>query len=312
MKKLSLVPIAILALTVAHTRTYAQWTYSVTFESNSQLVSIDTSQVNNIWQIGKPQKYFFDSAYSKPKVIVTDTINKYPINNISSFQIVIKSGVSFWGSGAFPYLKFYHKFDTDSLKDGGYIESSIDGGTTWINIANNALAFSCYVPYGLNDTISGGIHAFTGKSGIGWSCFNIWWAWCYPNSIPNPIPDSIMVRFTFKSDNTQTNKDGWMIDNIEFGTQGCPIGVNEIIYNLGLTISPNPFSLRTTLRTADLLKNATLALYNSFGQIVKQIENLSGQTITLQRDDLPSGLYFLRLTQDNKVITTEKLVISDR
>ncbi|MDA3953800.1 MAG: transposase [Bacteroidales bacterium] len=34
-----------------------------------------------IWQIGTPNKTFFDSAYSSPNAIITDTVNYYPINN---------------------------------------------------------------------------------------------------------------------------------------------------------------------------------------------------------------------------------------
>jgi len=44
---------------------------------------------------------------------------------------------------------------------------------------------------------------------------------------------------------------------------------------------PNPFSSSTTLRTDIFLKNATLTVYNSYGQTVKQIKNISGQTVTL-------------------------------
>jgi len=74
---------------------------------------------------------------------------------------------------------------------------------------------------------------------------------------------------------------------------------------------PNPFSSLTTLQTDKLLANATLTVYNSFGQTVQQIKNISGQTVTLSRDNLPSGLYLVRLTQDNKVIAIDKLVVSD-
>lgn len=75
------------------------------------------------------------------------------------------------------------------------------------------------------------------------------------------------------------------------------------------TIFPNPFSSVTTLHTDKLLKSATLTVYNSCGQQVKQIKYISGQTITLFRENLPSGMYFIRLTEDNKVITTKKLLV---
>jgi hypothetical protein len=76
-------------------------------------------------------------------------------------------------------------------------------------------------------------------------------------------------------------------------------------------IFPNPFSFQTTLRTAKVLKNATLTLYNAFGQQVKQIINISGQAVIIHRDNLPTGLYYLKLTQDNQTIATDKLVIKE-
>jgi len=88
--------------------------------------------------------------------------------------------------------------------------------------------------------------------------------------------------------------------------------VNDISKNINqIKVFPNPFFAQTTLRTDNLFKNATLTVYNSFGQEVKQIINISGQSITLNRDNLPSGLYFIRLTQENKTLATGKLIITD-
>ena len=76
-------------------------------------------------------------------------------------------------------------------------------------------------------------------------------------------------------------------------------------------IYPNPFSSSTTFQSYKFLKGATLTVYNSYGGTVKQIKNISGQTVTLQRDNLPSGLYFILLTEDNITLTVDKLVITD-
>ncbi|MBA2582915.1 MAG: T9SS type A sorting domain-containing protein [Bacteroidetes bacterium] len=65
------------------------------------------------------------------------------------------------------------------------------------------------------------------------------------------------------------------------------------------------------MQTDNLLKNATLTVYNCFGQTVTEIKNISGQTVTLSRNNLVSGLYFICLTQEDKVIATDKLVITD-
>lgn len=102
-----------------------------------------------------------------------------------------------------------------------------------------------------------------------------------------------------------------LIDSYSYSNSisNCASGIYENIIPNNFSIYPNPFSAETTLRTGNLLKNATLTIYNSFGQTVKQVKNISGQTITLHRDNLSSGLYFIYLMQDSKPIGTNKLII---
>ncbi len=88
-------------------------------------------------------------------------------------------------------------------------------------------------------------------------------------------------------------------------------GIEETNFIGEITVFPNPFSSQAILQTGNLLHNATLTMDNVFGQTVKQLENISGQKIFLSRDNLLSGLYFIRLTEDNKTIATKKLVITD-
>lgn len=87
-------------------------------------------------------------------------------------------------------------------------------------------------------------------------------------------------------------------------------GVNELMQKEGsIKIYPNPFSSETAFSTEIDLKNATLTVYNSFGQQVKQMNNISGHSFTFQRDNLPAGLYIIRLSQDKKIVATERVVI---
>ena len=87
--------------------------------------------------------------------------------------------------------------------------------------------------------------------------------------------------------------------------------VTNILEQSLFNIYPNPFSTHTIFQTDLFLKNATLMVENCFGQTVKQIKNINGETITLYRDNLPNGLYFIRLIQDNKIIKVDKLIITD-
>ena len=90
---------------------------------------------------------------------------------------------------------------------------------------------------------------------------------------------------------------------------GIYIGIKENMNTSKFQITPNPFSSQTTLHSDKTFKDATLTVYNFFGQQVKRLKNISGQEIILHRDNLPSGLYFISVTQDNKLIATDKLII---
>ena len=100
-------------------------------------------------------------------------------------------------------------------------------------------------------------------------------------------------------------KDLWVLD---FNASG----INEIQNQISISIFPNPFSTQTVLQTDNLFHNATLTVDNCFGQTVAQIKNINGQTVVFSRDNLASGLYFIRLTENNKTLALDKLVITDK
>jgi hypothetical protein len=87
--------------------------------------------------------------------------------------------------------------------------------------------------------------------------------------------------------------------------------INSLEQKQSVKLYPNPFNNQTTLRTDKNLHTATLIMNNIFGQTVKQMENINGQTIILERDNLSSGLYFIYLSENTKMIATKKLIITD-
>lgn len=81
--------------------------------------------------------------------------------------------------------------------------------------------------------------------------------------------------------------------------------------NANISIYPNPFSAQATLKTDYPLHNATLMVYNCLGQTVTEIKNISGSSVVLSRANLSNGMHFIRLTEENKIIITEKVIITD-
>lgn len=88
-------------------------------------------------------------------------------------------------------------------------------------------------------------------------------------------------------------------------------GFDELTNKNAFSIYPNPFISTTTIQTIGDFQNATVTIYDLLGKSLKQINNVSGMTVSLSRDDLPGGLYLLRLTEGNKIIAVEKLIIND-
>jgi hypothetical protein len=93
---------------------------------------------------------------------------------------------------------------------------------------------------------------------------------------------------------------------------GMTVGVGTLENNNKISVSPNPFTFSTTLQTDKTFKNATATIFDLYGRAVKQMENISEKTIVFRRDNLASGMYFVHLIQDGKVIATDKLVITDK
>ena len=79
--------------------------------------------------------------------------------------------------------------------------------------------------------------------------------------------------------------------------------------NIG--VYPNPFSHQTVLKSSILLNNAKLEISNSCGQLVKKIENISGESLVISNHNLANGFYTIRLIQDNRLIAIKKVMVDN-
>ena len=289
MKKLILLGL----FTIFLLKSYAQWGYGfVNFDDTAGLfrIYIDTTIPNNIWQIGAPHKHFFTSSYSIPNVIVTDTLNSYPVNNNSVFYYRTSGdyNTDYHGTG----LEFWYKMDSDTLMDFGKIEISIDTGQTWNNILTGpGYSWMLYDSLGnfirgssSNDTI-----VFTGISN-GWYIFS-----CEEPLSDGIIYDSIIFRFSFHSSGASILRDGWMIDDLNFHTDWESIPEKEVSCHL----FPNPVKDRLTLTSKTLISEYEIS--NPLGYTVKKSENFQLPLHT-NVSDLAPGIYFYKI----KFVTGQK------
>ncbi|MEO7174872.1 MAG: T9SS type A sorting domain-containing protein [Saprospiraceae bacterium] len=79
-----------------------------------------------------------------------------------------------------------------------------------------------------------------------------------------------------------------------------------------IKIYPNPFSTQANVEFPRPLNNAKCSIYNSIGQKVQEVDNISGKSFQLQSEKLSAGQYLLVVTEDSEIIGTERFVISDQ
>jgi len=247
-------------------------------DTANKYFNFDTTQVNNIWQLGVPQKLTFDSAYSSPLAFVTDTLNNYSNNNTSSILFTVSSDCNWFE------INFMHRINTDTLIDGGTIEYSIDSGNTWINIRNANVSFSnnFYLP---TSTIASNSNkaGFTGTSG-----------WMYSWFIGQIISPVVQYRFTFTSDSNDTNKDGWIIDNIS--TLGYMVGNTELESNISIKLFPNPTSNLLSIEIENPTQFVSAAILEVGGKVL----DVSTKPI-IDLSKFENGVYFIKIISSSGV-----------
>jgi hypothetical protein len=252
---------------------------------------------NNSWYIGHPSKAVFDSAHTGNIAIFTDT-SYYRVNDSSSFTILVIPDRICQGA-----LSFWHKINSAAGCDGGYIEVRFNEDTVWHNLVHDStgqLQYGNYL-YAATDTIKGGIPAFSGSTSH-W--VNTWfeWNWWIPVKGNPFFADSLLIKFTFKSDSIPDNMDGWIIDDIEFNIAnwGSCSSIEE--YGLSddmLAVYPNPACSEITIDNKNTLNLASAEILNTLGQTVL-MQTLGAERKThINISGLPDGLYLLTVSDVN-------------
>lgn len=287
--------------------------------SDSHAVYLDSLSADTLWQIGHPQKVIFNSAYSAPLAIVTDTMNPYPPNTLACFYVdLIPPDSVAWYFDPFRWfgpcsqliIKFKHRFHCDSLTEGAWVEISSDSGDTFINLINNDLTWMPDMGlnfYSSQPIINDSIPGFTGNSG-GWveSAYTIWGMLA-----AKAANNHYVLKFCFLSDGDSTGKDGWMVDDIEVYIEDWSAvcsGIQESGFRT-LPVFPNPAQDWIYIHNTYGNNNLTGTLLDLSGCVVrKNIHLTAGNTSALGIIDLPKGVYVLRVPLPDGVVFTEKII----
>lgn len=254
------------------------------------VIKIDSSR-SNIWQIGRPQKSYFNSASSSPNAIITDTSGFYPMNDTSRFTAYFRS---YGSSGRIRAIQWKQKIDFDAGSDGGMVEFSIDSGRTWQNAFNNPNVYKFYGFDSANfDTLKGGEYAFSGTDTT-WR--DVWL--CFQSSSRIKLGEPFMLRFTILSDSINNDKEGWMIDNLLDHVTYIHTVVNQEKFASYFKIYPNPTQDILYLeaeKIPDFHMIEQMQLCDAVGQTLEEWTNIPTKFFIDVRK-YQSGMYYLNIT----------------
>jgi len=252
---------------------------------------IDTSFPGNIWQIGTVQKAGFAGALSGTHALQTDTLNPYPVRNTSAAALYFDANAYSEFS-----LSFWHYYDTDTLTDSCLVQISSDSGKTWSTVTPGAgwptIYYNGSLNGYLNDPVAVGVTdtLFWSGNSSGWRKESICAAKVYIKGMQ--LPRKYGIRFLFHSDSIQTNKPGWMIDNIRLRSPDIFNGIGDI-GNKRIMAYPNPtHNGWLHLDYPHDYVTGTVVLFNSYGQKVRELP--LAPTISIA--ELPKGLYHYQVT----------------
>jgi uncharacterized repeat protein (TIGR03803 family) len=79
----------------------------------------------------------------------------------------------------------------------------------------------------------------------------------------------------------------------------------------GTAIFPNPFNSEAKIEWSSAAENASIRIFNSGGNLVRKTDHVSGKWASITRNDLPAGIYFFVIGQENTIISKGKFIVAD-
>jgi hypothetical protein len=126
------------------------------------------------------------------------------------------------------------------------------------------------------------------------------------------VPDSVIISFqsSLWTDSLLSFVGADLkIDEMHFKTF-TPVGVHEIRNNENVTVYPNPLNTFSIISVNPKIKinGMEMRLYDAFGRMI-QTTVMETHRTTLEKKDLPAGVYFYDVRNNNEILETGKLVV---
>lgn len=277
------------------------------------------NQAANIWSIQDAVSHSPDFAWSCEDI---ETESVQALELLAPWKVI----------GNRPVLRFYHIYDTEPGADGGLVDIKDTSAFIWTQVPDKMLrnGYPGSLQY---TTFAFPVQAFSGNSGPDFKATYV--------DLSEWAGKDVVLRFRFGTDENTAGPLGWVVDDIEFmdlfsyngqacittdqGDNLCAFapeegtiveskiisGTVEQIQDLSVAIFPNPAkNLLYLAMSSNTQQEVSISLFTLEGkQVLSRTANVFGnQQISLNVDNLPSGMYFVRINAGEEN-TVKKVVI---
>lgn len=125
--------------------------------------------------------------------------------------------------------------------------------------------------------------------------------WCVVNNTWNNGTMSGTFDFCDQSGGNIDLQEGTVAGTITYCIFSCNVGIIEKPVLIG--ISPNPCQNEIVFSNEKSFVNASLTIVNSFGQIVAQMESITGSAVHVDSKNLSAGIYFVTIKDEGQLFT---------
>jgi hypothetical protein len=192
------------------------------------------------------------------------------------------------------WMRFYGRWGIESKYDYVAISASVDGTGTWQTLCGNyTKPGTTYQLY--NEPIYDAQQPFWVKEHI---------------NLNDYLGKKIKIRFELVSDGA-SNYEGFHIDDVEVrSVQDTTTAVSNLSTAPSVLTYPNPAqnTIQIALAGMSFTGNISVNVYDQMGRKILRF-TMDKPTVTLNTQDLPTGIYYLKATGDNISLPVHKITI---
>jgi hypothetical protein len=130
----------------------------------------------------------------------------------------------------------------------------------------------------------------------------------------NPMNPNTLIPITFSGNSVSAGQPIAMpatpfpLSDFASCNPGKPLSMKNNDISNEWTIYPNPFHNETTVTFASTQENCIIILTDMLGKEVRKI-NFSGKELSVEKNELEAGMYFLQVIDKTHQIISRKLII---